>query len=132
MFAMNFTDQANSIAYQWGGPLYVVGSMLTSTQPGDLDLRLAIAREDLIALFGKGADEQGSEWSRGRHWKNREELKQSRRLTRRWRRAWAPRVDFQFCISLFYDDGGPIWGERPRRRLDTVPLEHFNAGRGEP
>lgn len=133
-FALAFRGNANAIAFQFGGPLYLVGSMLTSLTPGDIDLRLAISREDLIALFGAGADEQSFEWSPARMWMEREQLKQTRRLTRRWRHAYAPRFDFQFQIVLFGDDGAPIFGHRdkPRLRLDAVPDDHLQAGKGDP
>lgn len=135
VFVAKLASQATNLAYQFGGPVYVVGSTLTSRDPGDVDLRLALERDDVDALFGKGAADGGSGivWTTGQHARAREELKQSRRLTRRWRRVCGRRFDFQFCVSLFSDtDGEPIWGERPRRRLDFVPLEHFTAGRGNP
>ncbi len=129
-FAIAFQGRANRIALAYGGPLYLVGSMLTSLQPGDIDLRLAIAREDLVALFGEGCAHLGEEWPPAKFLLHREELKQSRRLTRYWRRG---RFDFQFQIALFDGKGQPIeMDDKPRLRLDAVPFEFFSAGRGEP
>jgi len=133
-FAISFRTNANSMAMAYGGPLYLVGSMLTSLEPGDVDLRLQLTREDLEEWFGKGADEYAIEWSPGRWAREREQLKQSRRMTRRWRGYPARRFDFQFQTTLFSDvDGLPIMREgKPSMRLDTVPLSYFAAGRGEP
>jgi hypothetical protein len=142
MFAYCFRGNANSIAYAYGGPVYLFGSLITSDEPGDIDIRVHVAREDMIALFGEGIDQVGREWGQGGYRRGREELKQSRRLTRRWckdhptgRRRWAGRVDFQFVIALMADNGLPIFEERdtrPRIRLDDVPVSHFAAGRNDP
>ena len=133
-FALRFRAWANSYAMAYGGPLYLVGSMLTSLEPGDIDLRLQLTREDLELWFGKDFDSHGLEWSPARWRLEREQLKQSRRLTRIWKGgcpAW--RFDFQFQSTLFSDfDGLPIMREgKPFLRLDTVPLSYFAAGRGD-
>jgi hypothetical protein len=135
IFALRFRSNANSLAMAYGGPLYLVGSVLTSPEPGDIDLRLCLEREDIVTLFGEGFDSHGLEWDPAKWRRVREELKQSRRLTRRWRGggpAW--RFDFQFQCSLFSDaDGLPIMRDGlPFLRLDTTPLDYFRAGRGEP
>lgn len=131
MFALRFRGTANSYALGYGGPVYLVGSMLTSLAPGDIDIRCLIAREDVELWFGADADRTGSpEWSPGAFAMHREMLKQSRRLTRRWKMG---RFDFQFQVALFSDiTGEPIQDDRPRLRLDAVPLEMLAAGRGEP
>lgn len=134
-FAIRFRGNANSLAVAYGGPLYLVGSVLTSLEPGDIDLRLQLGRDDLETWFGKDFDSHGLEWSAAKWRLEREQLKQSRRLTRRWRGgcpAW--RFDFQFQSTLFSDlDGLPIMREnKPHLRLDTVPLGFFAAGRGDP
>lgn len=128
-FALAFQGNANDLACLYGGPLYLVGSFLSSLQPGDIDIRCLLPREDLELWFGPDFDYQGVEWPPARFRLAREELKQSRRHTRRWRRG---RIDFQFQPALFGDDGLPIQDERPRIRLDRVPPSYFNAGRGEP
>lgn len=142
MFAHCFAGQANHLAAQFGGQLWLVGSMLTSLTPGDIDLRLAITREDLVDLFGDDNIDCTVPWGASSYRRAREELKVSRRMTRRWcianrtsrpTRHWATRVDFQFWICLFNDDGNPIGREeKPRLRLDTLPLGFLDAGRGEP
>lgn len=134
-FALQFRANANSLAMAYGGPLYLVGSALTSPEPGDIDLRLCMEREDMETLFGGDFDAHGIDWSPAKWRRVREELKQSRRLTRRWRGggpAW--RFDFQFQCTLFSDfDGLPIMPEgKPFLRLDTAPLDYFRAGRGDP
>lgn len=141
-FAHCFKGQANHLAMQFGGPVYLVGSMLTSEAPGDVDLRLAISREDIEALFGTDNVDCHGDWGAASFRRCREELKQSRRMTRRWcrtqrtSRAWdadLPRIDFQFVIVLFDDLNEPIFGvDKPRLRLDSVPSAMFTAGRGEP
>lgn len=135
LWAKAFRGQANGLALLYGGPLYLVGSMLTSTHPADIDLRLMIERSDLELWFGDDPDGVGPDWNEASLARFREELKQSRRMTRRWRRSQhAPRrIDFQFQTCLFSDDTGePIQNDRPRLRLDVVPLEMLRAGRGEP
>lgn len=133
-FAIRFRGNANSLAMAYGGPLYLVGSVLTSLEPGDVDLRLQLTRDDLECWFGKDFDSHGLEWSPAKWRLEREQLKQSRRLTRRWRGgcpAW--RIDFQFQSTLFSDiDGLPIMREGPSLRLDTVPLSYFAAGKDDP
>jgi hypothetical protein len=134
-FALRFRSNANSLAMAYGGPLYLVGSVLTSLEPGDIDLRLMLERDDMETLFGSDFDSHGLEWSPAKWRRERESLKQSRRLTRRWRGggpAW--RFDFQFQCSLFSEfDGLPIMREKvPFLRLDTTPLSYFAAGRGDP
>lgn len=142
-FAHCFRGQANHLAMQFGGPLYLFGSMLTSHDPGDVDLRLCIEREDLACWFGDDNLDCTVPWGASSYIRTREELKQSRRMTRRWCRVkrvsrpwrWAPRIDFQFRISLMSEsDGLPIFGDdtRPRMRLDDVPIAYFTAGRNEP
>lgn len=139
-FASIFQGQANGLAMMFGGPLYLVGSMLTSAEPGDIDIRCMLTREDAEAMFGEDAGRVGAEWSPAQFALHREELKQSRRLTRRWGARWQPkhhsRIDFQFQLGLMSDvDGLPIFGDadaRPRLRLDKVPTSYFAAGRGDP
>lgn len=134
-FALRFRGNANSLAMAYGGPLYLVGSVLTSLEPGDIDLRLCLERADMEALFGGDIETRGLEWSNAVWRREREQLKQSRRLTRRWRGgcpAW--RFDFQFQVALMSESTGlPIMREeKPNLRLDTVPLSYFAAGRGDP
>lgn len=132
-FAIRFRGNANSLAMAYGGPLYLVGSVLTSLEPGDIDLRLMLERADMEALFGGDFEPRSLEWSPAKWRLEREQLKQSRRLTRRWRGgcpAW--RFDFQFQCTLFGAAGLPIMREAPHLRLDTVPLSYFTAGRGDP
>lgn len=135
-FASRFRRQANSYALTYGAPLYLVGSMLTSERPGDIDIRVMILREDIEQLFGPNV-EGIPDWTPATYARAREELKQSRRLTRRWCRVgkdWGTRIDFQFQISLnSYATGLPIMrDDKPSMRLDNVPLDMFNAGRGDP
>lgn len=139
-FALAFRRTANSYALAYGGPLYLVGSMLTSLEPGDIDIRVMIERGDIEQMFGENVDGIPS-WSPATYAKAREELKQSRRLTRRWcrggwlfaGRSWGTRVDFQFQISLTGESGLPVMrDDKPSLRLDDVPLSYFTAGRGEP
>lgn len=130
-FALRFRGTANDYALGYGGPVYLVGSMLTSPSPGDIDIRVQISREDAVAMFGEHLEATALDWSPGKLRMHREQLKQSRRLTRRWRLE--QRFDFQFQIALFSDTTGePIQDDRPRLRLDRVPNDFFNAGRGDP
>lgn len=132
-FARSIAGFANELAMLFGGPLYLVGSSLTSTAPGDRDLRLMLDRETCVLYWGE--DFGGPSWEAPRGWlaRKREELKQSRRLTRTFR-GHGPRIDFQFQCALFSEiDGEPIGHEgKPRLRLDAVPRELFEAGRGDP
>lgn len=134
-FALRFRRIANSYALTYGGPLYLVGSMLTSPEPGDIDIRVMLERADIEQLFGENV-EGVPDWSPATYAKAREELKQSRRLTRRWCRCGngrGVRVDFQFQISINGADGLPVMrDDKPSLRLDDVPLSYFDAGRGDP
>ena len=134
MFALRFRANANSLAMAYGGPMYLVGSLLTSPEPGDVDLRIMLAREDLELWFGKDFDATNLDWSPARWRLEREQLKQSRRLSRRWRGYPARRFDVQFQSCLFSDtDGLPIMREgKPSLRIDTVPLDYFRAGWSDP
>lgn len=136
LFALRFRGQANHLAFQFGGPVYLVGSYLTAEIPGDVDIRCLIEREDADLWFGKDSDRTGVEWTPGSFARAREELKQSRRLTRRWKLGngrTRAKIDFQLQIALFSDaTGEPIQDDRPRLRLDTVPNDMLRAGRGEP
>ncbi len=137
-FALRFRGNANHLAIQFGGPLYLVGSALTSLTPGDIDLRLLLDRSDCEAAWGERFDHCDLEWSHGKLARHREELKQSRRLTRRWRGgtiAGVRRFDFQFQVGLFTDapDRHPVMPEKPFLRLDTIPIDILlDAGRGDP
>lgn len=140
MFARMMRGFGNELAAMFGGPLYLVGSVLTSLTPGDIDLRLMLDRETHVLYWGE--DFGGPAWDGRPGWfaRKREELKQSRRLTRTFGRK-IRRIDFQFQCTLFggCDDlgngiiGAPIMrGDKPFLRVDTVPDELFAAGRGEP
>src|ERR1044071_2140254 len=82
-FALRFRNNANHLAIAYGGPLYLVGSALTSLVPGDIDLRLLLDRADCEAMWGEYFDhgcppgEIYREWSAGKLARHREELKQS-------------------------------------------------------
>lgn len=140
MFARMMRGFGNELAMLFGGPLFLVGSMLTSESPGDVDLRLCLDRETCVLYWG--ADFDGPAWDSKPGWfaRKREELKQSRRLTRTFGRK-ARRIDFQFQCTLFSGDtdhlGNGITGVliddgRPRIRVDTVPNDLFAAGRSDP
>jgi hypothetical protein len=133
-FAVRFRGNANSLAMTYGGPVYLVGSLLTSPMPGDVDIRITLEREDMDRWFGKSWDEHGFEWTKAKWRLEREQLKQSRRLARRWRGYPTTRFDVQFQCCLFSDaDGLPIMREgKPFLRLDATPLDYFRAGRGDP
>lgn len=138
-FALRFRNNANHLAIAYGGPLYLVGSALTSLTPGDIDLRLMLLREDAEAMWGERFDHSDLDWSAGKIARHREELKQSRRLTRRWKGgagfAGARRFDFQFQSALFTDaeDRHPVMPDKPLLRLDTIPMGILlDSGRGDP
>lgn len=140
MFALRFRGNANHLAIGYGGPLYLVGSALTSQTPGDIDLRLLLLREDAEAMWGERFDHFDLDWSVGKIARHREELKQSRRLTRRWKGGaglgdYVRRFDFQFQVTLFSDDPDrhPIMPDKPALRLDAIPIGILlDAGRGDP
>ncbi len=132
----------NGLAMLYGGPLYLVGSICTSPTPGDVDLRLCLDRATCVLYWGD--DFGGPSWEAKPGWiaRKREELKQSRRLTRTFRgKGGLPRFDFQFQCSLFKgcdDVGNGVLGEpighdgKPRIRVDTIANEWFAAGMGDP
>lgn len=139
MFALRFRNNANHLAIAYGGPLYLVGSALTSLTPGDIDLRLLLDRVDCEAMWGEKFDHGDLDWSPGKLARHREELKQSRRLTRRWRGGafnGVRRFDFQFQTGLFTDaaDRHPVMpDDKPFLRLDVIPMDILlDAGRGDP
>jgi hypothetical protein len=139
-FARSFAGFANELAMMFGGPIYLVGSYLTSLSPGDIDLRLQLDRETCVLYWGEDFGGPSREAPRGWLARKREELKQSRRMTRVFGRG-RTRIDFQFQSTLFKDcdalgngiAGEPIMKEgKPSLRLDAVPWEIFAAGRGDP
>lgn len=132
LFAAKFLGQANYLAMSYGGPVYLVGSMLTSPTPGDIDLRCLISREDAETWFGERPFLGGNEWSAGQFAIKREELKQSRRMTRRWRCVVGLRIDFQFQALPCGESAEPVQDDRPRLRIDRVPDWMLHAGRGDP
>jgi hypothetical protein len=135
IFAIQFRGQANHLAFLYGAPLYLVGSYLHAETPGDIDIRCLIEREDLDLWFGEDCDGSSVDWTPGQLARCREELKVSRRMTRRWKPGdiTRHRIDFQFQTCLFSDaTGDPVQDDRPRIRLDAVPIEMLRAGRGEP
>lgn len=139
VFALRFRGNANHLAIAYGGPVYLVGSALTSLTPGDIDIRLLLDRVDCEAYWGRRFDHGDLEWSAGKIARYREELKQSRRLTRRWKGGALPsgvrRFDFQFQSALFTDaeDRHPAMPDKPFLRLDVIPMEILlDAGRGDP
>lgn len=132
LFARSFVGWANEYALLYGGPVYLVGSKLTSFTPGDIDIRLQLDRETCVLWWG--ADFDGPSYLAPHGWlaRKRDELKQARRIARVFGRGRI-RVDFQFRCTLFRDDGTPIMREgKPCLRLDQVPNELFAAGRGDP
>ena len=142
-FARCMRGFGNELAAMFGGPLYLVGSILTSDNPGDIDLRLMLDRETAVLYWGEDFDGPSYADKPGWFARKREELKQSRRLTRTFGRGGRARIDFQFQCTLFSgcDDLGnginglPIMrgdGSKPYLRVDTVPNSLFIAGRGDP
>jgi len=135
-FALIAKPWMNSIALMLGGPVYLVGSCLTSETPGDIDIRCMMEREQISALWGDGA--LSHDWPTERYLFHREMLKQSRRMSRRLGmhmiKGTRLRVDFQIETTLYSSiDGMPIMREgRPILRLDDVPMPHFSAGIGDP
>ncbi len=59
-FARMMRGFGNELAALFGGPLYLVGSILTSHTPGDIDLRLMLDRETCILYWGDDWD--GPAW----------------------------------------------------------------------
>jgi len=132
-FANNFRHQANALAMAYGGPMYLVGSMLKRVDPGDVDLRIMLERDQLEMWFGEGFDDPW--WQKPAKLRlEREQLKQSVRLSRRWRGYPARRYDFQFQCVLLGDNGLPIStpSRGPVLRLDDIPLSTFRAGWTDP
>jgi hypothetical protein len=125
-FALSFQRLANALACRLGAPVYLVGSALTSARPGDYDVRVVLGDQDLHRLFGRGYDDVGtvsSQWSPGRWRQGREQLKQSRRLSRMMR------VNVDFQIQDYVD--AERYADLPRLRLDKAPDGFFEAGKGD-
>jgi hypothetical protein len=140
-FALSFLGNANSLALFFGGPVYLVGSYLTSLHPSDIDVRLAMDFNDARAFFGEDVADIGNEWGKGRLARHRAQLKESRRMSRRFHK-WG-RIDFQiaFTTSTVIKDGVleivaeldlPFSNGKPFRRLDKIPDVFFETGRNEP
>ena len=125
-WALSFRGLANSFASRYGGPLFLVGSALSMASPADYDVRVIVESEDYRRLFGEpGAlSGDGEDVFTTQTWARlREELKQSRRCSRRMR----CNVDFQ--IQVGYQ---AKYRDRPALRLDRARSDFFDAGRGEP
>lgn len=125
-FVFAFRPNADSLAMLYGAHLYLVGSALTSEHPGDMDVRVCLSGEDWLRLFGrKLPPEEGQVFSPQRWKEEREALKQSRRMSRRYDYRW--RIDLQFQIDgVFASHPGPKY------QLDTTPDHYLQAGFGEP
>lgn len=120
-FSRNAARTACAFATRYGGPVYLVGSALREERPGDFDVRLVLDERDLVRLFGERriVQDRWWDWTEQDHQRGREQLKQSRRLARRFR----CNVDFQFqSLAEAARHAGP------RLRLDTVPDATFEAG----
>lgn len=128
-FAEVFRRNANGLAARIGGPVFLVGSALTSDTPRDLDIRVLPSDGDFARLFGAAAikpytvdgkypcDYEDWEWRRAR-----ENLKQSRIMSYRMNRN----VDVQIQRA----DEAARYADSPRLRLDSAP-EAFFDGNGE-
>lgn len=116
---------ANAYACRLGGPVYLVGSALTSSRPADVDIRVVLDDRDLVRLFGppKLRDGDIRDWSTQELRQGREQLKQSRRLSRRFN----CNVDFQIQTAHEFaaHEGHACL------RIDTIPDEVFTAGHGD-
>ena len=125
-FAFAFRPNADSLAMLYGGHLYLVGSALTSEHPGDMDVRIAICGEDYLRLFGKKLPpEEGQILSPQRWNEEREALKISRRMSRRYEFRWRIDIQFQLDDVLLSHPG-------PKYQLDATPEHYLQAGFGEP
>lgn len=120
-FSRSAARTACAFATRYGGPVYLVGSALREERPGDFDVRLVLDERDLVRLFGERriVQERWWDWTEQDQRRGREQLKQSRRLSRRFR----CNVDFQFQSKL---EAERYAG--PKLRLDTVPAATFEVG----
>lgn len=114
----------DALACRLGGPVYLCGSALTLAHPSDVDLRMPLDEPDLRRLFGR--DRGGDGWETGERAmrRMREQLKQSRRLSRVLR----ANIDFQIQTAAEW----AAHEHRPRLRLDGVPDDVLAAGLGDP
>lgn len=116
----------DSLASLYGAHLYLVGSSLTSETPGDYDIRIPLSEEDQARLFGKDTTIPEGATASNFHWRKwREELKQSRRLSRRLRFQY--RVDIQFTSPEAF-----AANPKPKLQLDQATEDFLLAGFGEP
>lgn len=126
-FGLSARSTANAIACRLGGPVYLCGSALSVRRPADYDVRVVLAEHDLARLFGKETqrgDGDIFDWTERDLRRGREQLKQSRRLSRRFR----CNVDFQIQTEAEH----AAHEGRPRLRLDNVPDDVLAAGLGDP
>lgn len=123
-FRLSARTTANAIACRLGGPVYLCGSALSVWRPADYDVRVVLAEHDLARLFGKAKPRgDGLDWTERDLRRGREQLKQSRRLSRRFR----CNVDFQIQTEAEHAAHEGC----PRLRLDTVPDDVLAAGMGD-
>lgn len=123
--AITMARTACALAVRLGGPVYLVGSALTEPDPADVDVRVVLAAADLERLFGPRLVRGGRwwDWSEQDVRRGREQLKQSRRLSRRF----GANVDLQIQT----EDEARAYAGRPALRLDSIPAAAFAAGLGE-
>lgn len=124
-FRLSARTTANALACRLGGPVYLCGSALSVWRPADYDVRVVLAEHDMARLFGRERLQGGDvfDWSERDLRRGREQLKQSRRLSRRFR----CNVDFQIQTEAEH----AAHEGRPRLRLDTVPDDVLAAGMGD-
>lgn len=125
--SLTMARTACAIAARLGGPVYLVGSALTEANPADIDIRVVLA-DHIERLFGPRTMRGGRwwDWTEQDVRRGREQLKQSRRLSRQF----GLNVDFQIQTQ---GAKGYVVGyrERPKLRLDTMPDTAFGAGLGD-
>lgn len=119
LFVIKFSATANSLAARYGGPVYLVGSSISSDSPRDYDIRVVVSEYDLTRLFGPGSNTHKLEPG-GRVIPSAremamlvEQLKVSRRLSRYFGRN----IDFQIELPEY----AAKRADKPRFRLDSIP-----------
>jgi len=114
-FCIQFQASANGLAVKFGGTVWLVGSALVRESPRDYDVRVIISERDRLRLFGKVDTELSvnDQWSRAEWLQRTESLKQSRRMSDRYRKNIDVQIQTEEEAKRYVDD--------PAVRLDSAP-----------
>lgn len=123
-FLEAFQEQANHYAIYYQAPIYLVGSVLTSDNPRDIDVRVVLTERQMYRHYGKVIGAKATrEWKSWMWRRAADQVKRSRQA------VLGMTLDFQ--IQSEEESSGYMNNpeKHPRVRIDIVPDWVLNAGK---